>query len=190
MTTEATQLHMRRSLQDLPDLRVPGGYTLRPLARADVEAWTRLLDENGGFGPWPPERSLPLFAPRSPIVFAGSYLLVKDGVLAATAQLHHQTRRSYAPPAELGWVAVHPRHQGRGLARVVCLAVLRYAASAGYRDIFLRTEDHRLPAIRTYLKLGFEPWLVDPSAPGRWDAILSQLDDDQRRRREARRGTG
>lgn len=177
------QLFMRRDLRSLPDLDVPAGYTLRPHQRTDLDAWTRLLDENQGFGPWPPDRSAPLFAPTSPVVFAGSYFLLKDGVPIATAQLHHQTQRTDAPPAELSWVAVHPRHQGRGLAFIVCLAVMGYAAGAGYRDIFLRTEDHRLPAIRTYLKLGFDPWMVDATAPERWTTIRRQLEDYQRARR-------
>lgn len=176
------QLYMRRDLRSLPDLDVPAGYALRPHQRTDLEAWTRLLDENGGFGPWPLERSAPLFAPTSPVVFAGSYFLLADGVPIATAQLHRQTNRPDAPSAELGWVAVHPEHQGRGLAYVVCLAVMRYAAAAGYPDMFLRTEDHRRPAIRTYLKLGFEPWMVDPTAPERWSTIRRQLDNDQRDR--------
>jgi mycothiol synthase len=157
------------------------------MTRGDLQAWTNLLAENAGFGPWPIERSLPLFGPDSPVVFDGSYFLTRDGEPVATAQLHHQSRRPYAPTAELGWVAVSPRFQGRGLGYVVCLAVLRYAAKADYPAIFLRTEDHRLPAIRTYLKLGFEPWMVDPTATERWRVIEGQLAEFRRRsQREAR----
>lgn len=169
------QLYLRRPLEDLPELVVPEGYGLRTHTHDDLQAWTKIMSDNGSFGPWPVDRSLPLFGTRSPVVFEGSFFVTHAGEPVATAQLHHQTRRPHAPAAELGWVAVSPAHQGRGLGYVVCLAVLRYAASVGYPEIFLRTEDERLPAIRTYLKLGFEPWMIEPSAPERWRLIHQRL---------------
>ena len=41
--------------------------------------------------------------------------------------------------------------------------------------IFLGTEDFRLPAIYTYLKLGFEPWNYDPRTAERWQGILERI---------------
>jgi hypothetical protein len=33
-----------------------------------------------------------------------------------------------------------------------------------------------LPAIRTYLKLGFEPWITDASHPECWKIVQEKLD--------------
>lgn len=173
---EFPQLRMlRRDLRNLPEIEVPEGYTLRNLTRDDLEVWTALLHENQGFGEWPIERSMPLFGPSSDVIFTGSYVLTKDGTPVAAALLHHQTKRPDAPSAQLGWVAVSPRFQGKGLAYVVCLAVLRAAAALGDDAMFLGTEDFRLPAIYTYLKLGFEPWLYDWRTAARWKRILEIL---------------
>lgn len=166
---------LRRDLRNLPELEVPEGYTLGNLTRDGLEAWTALLHENQGFGDWPIERSLPIFDPSSDVMFAGSFFLKRDGAPVAAALLHHQTKRPDAPLAQLGWVAVRPRFQGQGLAYVVCLAVLRAAATLGDDAMFLGTEDFRLPAIYTYLKLGFEPWLYDWRTAARWEGILDRL---------------
>jgi mycothiol synthase len=166
---------IRWNLRNLPDLHIPAGYALRNIAPGDLHVWTALLHENHGFGDWPVERSLPLFGSATDVVFDGSYVLAKDGEPVASALLHHQTKRPDAPLAQLGWVAVAPRYQGQGLAYVVCLAVLRTAAALGDTALFLGTEDYRLPAIYTYLKLGFEPWLYDWRTVERWEGILASL---------------
>ncbi|HEX5415305.1 MAG TPA: GNAT family N-acetyltransferase, partial [Chloroflexota bacterium] len=174
MSESLPQLHMRRRLDALPELRVPAGYELRTFGPDDAAAWAELLAVNAELGAWGLERAAPYFAPGSRMVLAGSFFITHEGQPVATAQLHQHLDGAYAPTPELGWVAARPEHRGRGLGRVVCLAVLHVAAAAGHPEIFLPTDDHRGPAIRTYRGLGFEPWLFDPSAPARWARILAE----------------
>ena len=42
-------------------------------------------------------------------------------------------------------------------------------------SVVLFTDDHRLAAIKTYLKLGFEPQMVHDSHPERWREVLAKL---------------
>jgi mycothiol synthase len=178
VTDRIPQLHMRHYLGNLPDLSVPAGYGLRTFRPNDWPAWTNLMVENAELGEWTLERSAPLFAPDSPLVFEGSFFATWQGTPVATAQLRCRTDPPYAPEPELGWVAASPEHRGHGLGYVVCLAVLRHAAQLGFSSIFLRTDDHRLPAIWTYFKLGFEPWLFDDTAAERWRTISHILDSE------------
>ena len=173
------QLHMRRGLSNQPETFVPGGYVLRTITHSDVAHWVSLLDRNGELGRWDLDRARSLFAPGSPMPLDGSFLVSRDGTPVATAQLHLRTAPDdpYSPVPELGWVSVLPEHRGLHLGRTVCSAVLHYAAEQGHRAVFLRTDDHRLPAIRTYLRLGFEPWFYDPSAPERWRAVMANWPD-------------
>jgi GNAT superfamily N-acetyltransferase len=106
---------------------------------------------------------------------AGSFVATMHGLPVATAQLHLHPDDEYAPLAELGWVAVRPEHRGRRLGSAVCLAVMHYAKVTGYRELFLRTDDGRLPAIRLYLRLGWQPWMRDASSPARWQDILAKV---------------
>lgn len=179
------QLQMKRVLSMLPEVVVPAGYRLRHFTPDDGEAWAGLLSENGELGAWDAARSAPYFTDDSHMALEGAFLITKGSQPVATAQLHLTPAGRFAPLPEMGWVAVSPRHQGHGLAAVVCLAVMHHAASTGHQEIFLKTDDHRLPAIWTYLKLGFSPWLTDVSHAARWDTVCAALD---RHRERIRRG--
>jgi len=48
-------------------------------------------------------------------------------------------------------------------------------AELGLTDVDLTTDDPRLPAIKTYLKLGFLAYETDPSHPARWDMVEEKL---------------
>ena len=170
MNAPRPQLHMHRALADLPPLAVPPDYALRALTPADVAAWVALMTRNAELGEWTTARAEPLFAGQMEL--DRSFVVEHDGEPVATAQLNPHSLDAYAPLPELGWVAVDPRHRGRSLGRAVCLAVLHAARDAGHHEIFLRTDDHRLPAIRIYLALGFQPWhRDDPEAAARWQAV-------------------
>jgi len=158
---------MRRHLRDLPPLAVPEGYGLRHFRPDDAAVWAALLAGNGELGTWSIERAQPYFAPNSPMPLEGAFFATFGDVPVATAQMHRDE-----PIPELGWVAANPLHRGHGLGRLVCLAVLHYAANLGHEGIYLKTDDHRLPAIRSYLRLGFQPSAGEEE---RWAAVLSAL---------------
>ena len=77
----------------------------------------------------------------------------------------------------LTWVAVRKEHQGRGLARPLIDASLDEAFAVGLTTVVLLTDDHRIPAIRTYLATGFRPCLNtwDWTHRPRWHAIRAAL---------------
>jgi mycothiol synthase len=147
---------------------------LRSLEPRDIDPWVDLLNENAELGAWTHERAMRYFGPRTSVVLADSFFVEHHGAPVGTAQLELHRDDTYAPLAELGWVAVSPAHRGHGLGYVVCLAVLQRAAVRGLQ-VFLRTDDHRLPAIATYLRLGFEPWLRDPTAESRWQTVQRSM---------------
>jgi mycothiol synthase len=154
----------------------PADYGVRTFRGGDEDAWVGLL-QTGQFTTWDRERLDLMLA-------SGHVLTPQDGIFFTTdtddrpvgtacTQLHPGTDGLVG--AEVGWVVVAPEHRGRGLGLVVCRAVLGFIGRCGYDRAFLRTDDFRLPAIQTYLTLGFQPVLVDPSHPARWDAIRQLL---------------
>ena len=114
--------------------------------------------------------------PRDGIVFATSDERI---VGAACTTLHGGAALT---AAEIGWVVVDPAHRSRGLARAIVLAMLGLVRERGYRYAFLRTEPFRVPAIKLYLDLGFEPEMVDPAHPAWWAGLRGQLDEERRHR--------
>ncbi|MBN1202806.1 MAG: GNAT family N-acetyltransferase [Anaerolineae bacterium] len=154
-------------------VRLPPGYTLRTYRQGDEPRFYAIM-ELAGFTGWDDRRLRPW---RSRILPAGWFMAVHEasGEIAATAMALRNPSDQLPPGGELGWVACDPAHTGQGLGMVVSAAVTARLIDAGYRDIRLYTEDWRLPALKTYLKLGYIPFLYAPDMPGRWQVICTQL---------------
>ncbi len=174
------QLLMRRPhLRDVPAVVLPEGYELRPFRAGDETGWNALMDlaferrpgqsdftrEMAADDAYRPERvKLILDRTESIVATASCWLLPRFGDEAA--MLH--------------WVARHPDHGGRRLGSVVSLAVLHQAIAEGLLRAFLLTDDFRVPALRIYLRMGFDPVITHGSHPGRWRRILEELDWPER----------
>ena len=173
---------------DLPQLRMvwpenllchpleispPPGYTLR-LYRAGDEARFFELMRVAGWEEWDDDKLQPWMAK---IIPDGWFMVVhKDNdEIVCTAMALHNYKGIYPFWGELGWLAGDPNHAGRGLGLVVSAMVTTRLMEAGYRNIQLFTEDHRLPAIKTYLKLGYIPSLYLEGMPNRWKVICGKL---------------
>jgi|GEM_PF-110023 Predicted dehydrogenases and related proteins len=151
---------------DLPPLRVPQGYrieTLKPGREAD---WAKVLTSTGDLGRWDEERAHKAFTGRQRVRRDSVVLVYYGDEPVATACVQEDDDRPHLP--ELGWVAVVPEHRGKGLGKVVSMAVINGLFERGFRRCILRTDDFRLPAIKTYLDLGFAPEMLDESHPERW----------------------
>ncbi|MHB0876883.1 MAG: GNAT family N-acetyltransferase [Anaerolineae bacterium] len=170
---KSPQLRMLlRSLDNLPPVAVPTGFELRRYHPGDQQAWVDLLNSTLSLGEWDLKRAEERMNGSVHVVADGVHFITKDGVPVATACLtHHDDMQE----AELGWVGVSPHFQGLSLGYSVCLATLHYTRERGYGAVVLFTDDHRLAAIKTYLKLGFEPQMVHDSHPERWREVLAKL---------------
>jgi len=73
--------------------------------------------------------------------------------------------------------SVLPEANGRKLGRMLCGHAMDYLVCHGCSEIVLTTDDHRLPAIKTYLNLWFEPVIDDgdEDTRKRWDAVMASL---------------
>src|SRR5215470_2320662 len=69
------------------------------------------------------------------------------------------TRFYFPGGGELGYLVVAPEHRRRGLGAVLIAAAVRRLLQGGYRNIFLGVQSRRLPAIRSYLTAGFQPFI-------------------------------
>jgi len=155
-------------------VRLPTGYTLRPYRPGDEPRFCQLM-ALAGFTGWDDERLRPWVARILPDGWFMAVHTASDQIVATAMCLHDHTEL-HPFGGELGWVAGDPAHAGRGLGLAVCAAVTARFIAAGYRNIHLYTEDWRLAALRTYLKLGYVPLLFAPDMPDRWQAVCAQLD--------------
>ncbi len=177
------QLRMRRrDLEELPPNPHPplppaGGHPqevgprfVRLASEEDVPALARVLTLAFGeeWSETRVRREL-LDHPEVPATFVA----IVDDEIAATAS--YQLSGEFPQAGWVHWVGADPAHAGKGLGKAVVVAVLHAAREDGKSGAGLTTDDPRLPAIRTYLKLGFEPDPWHESHPARWAAVFERL---------------
>jgi len=157
---------------EIPAWAPPPGYEVRPYRDGDIAGWSELLTRVG-FDEWWPQR-LEEKGLTAPERRDGSRLIVFEGRQIVASAMASQ--RSADPPVgQLDFVAAHPDHNGKGLGYGVCAAVVEYLVGRSYPLVILHTDDWRLPAIKTYLDLGFEPDMVEPDMPERWRKVYEEL---------------
>jgi RimJ/RimL family protein N-acetyltransferase len=166
------QIRLNISAADIDALGTwtpPSGYTLRPLDDHDEPLLPSLLAKQTveWSEPYSPEAMREYL--DQPDRRTGSFVIEHDHQIVAAC---FATRYDEFDPTwgicDYVWAAKD--HRGQGLAGGVTGAVLRYFRRAGYRAVTLTTLDvnddnHRLAAIKCYLKLGFRPVRTDANAP-------------------------
>lgn len=152
---------------------IPKGYSLRVYTPELLSDYTGLMGL-AGFDGWTAERVDQVLHTVLP---DGFFLIIHNEkqTPVATAMATHKPTPIHPFGGELGWVAGHPEHGGRGLGTAVCAAVAKRYSEAGYTRVYLNTDDWRLPAIKTYLKLGWQPLLFAPDMEERWRAVCAKL---------------
>ncbi len=147
------------------------GYTLRVATPGDLAALARLLSVAFPEIEWAEELTRErLF--DDPTVKKTFVVEAPDQALIATASARLDPI-NHPDAGYLHWVGADPAHTGRGLGKLVSLAVLHEFLTMGFSQSVLETDDFRLPAISLYRKLGFVPELSHPSHEARWAAIGS-----------------
>jgi mycothiol synthase len=167
------QLFMRLpELSDLPPAApLPPGCSLRAAVPVDHASIAEVLSE--GFGDaWDAARVAQEFSAANGV--EATYVVVSPAGVIATAAARRMPDR-YPDAGYLHYVGARSSERGRRLGEVVTRQVLVHFADAGLNQAVLETDDFRLPAVRTYLRLGFVP---EPRAAGdqlRWSKVLRNL---------------
>ena len=161
-TVPNIDLAMRRdTLERLPEIPLPQGYTLRfyqpgdehHLARIErsAEEFQTDADALAGFEKY-------YGAHRQALPERMLFLLDADGLPVGTATAW--TDRPAPLEGEEGrlhWVGIAREHQGKGLSKPLVAAALHRLQALGHQDAYLTTQTPSWVAIRVYLQLGFHP---------------------------------
>ena len=116
----------------------------RRLQREDLPAILELFGEH----PDRPDSFHPMQMKDAPF-----YGFFERGMLVSIAGVHILSR--WAQVAAIGNVFTHPNQRGRGLASIVCDAVVRALLEEKIKVIVLNVGTDNEPAIRCYQRLGF-----------------------------------
>ena len=169
------QLRMvRPNLENLPKLKLPTGYDMRTYLEGDEEHWARIINDSFGGGERTAQDTRDQITGRDVFLPDGFYLATHGDTPVGTACAWRQS----VDEKEVGYVhmvGVVAEHTGHKLGKWVSLAVLYYFRDNGFKCAMLDTDDFRIPAVKTYLNLGFIPVYVEEGQPERWRAIFEKL---------------
>src|SRR5882757_2205022 len=169
----------RPSLAAVPARPVPEGYELRLARPGDEPAIAATL--TAAFEPTSvqPQR-FDVQRVRRALTEAAdvdaTYVAAWHGTAVATASSRWLPDR-FPGAGYVHWVGTDPAHKRRGLAAALVVTLFAHFARVGRTHAVLETEDHRLPALRSYLGLGFTPVyeVAGEDHRERWSAIFQSL---------------
>jgi len=156
------------------DPLIPDGYFIRTHQTDDDHSFIALMALMD-FDPWTKDKH---DYNVSRILPEGWFFAVeaKSNSVIGTAMCLHNYSGQSPFTGDLGWLACHPEHRGKGLGYSLSACVTNRFRDAGYCRIQLHTEYYRLPAIKTYLKLGYVPVLYCQEVYELWDEACQKLD--------------
>jgi len=173
-----TQLKMiMRDLTRLPALQIPDGYGIRTYRPGDEIAWAHIM--NHGLGEWTAKKCRESLTGKPQFLPDGLFFVTWDDKPVASACAWRESPDEWEH-GYLHMVCVLPEHRSKGLGIAVSLAVLHFFRAHGFRDVALTTDDFRIPAIKAYLRLGFEPVMCDETHPQRWEKVFSEIKQTNR----------
>jgi len=168
------QLELRRPhLNDIPEIRLPHGYSMRHYRQGDERAWGEIMTE--AFNPyWDEHRFNILMKPHYGFRPERVIFVLCDGVPVGSASAFRW------PGAGRGrgyihMVGVKKEHCGAGLGYWLTAACISRFREEGLHSAMLQTEDFRIPAIKHYIRLGFKPFLVIEEHRAKWLHILERI---------------
>ncbi len=174
------QLIMRRpNLDGLPDeLSLPEGYSERHYQEGDAEAWSEIITESFE-EEWGVERFKEYML--GDVSFKPErirFICNADGKPVGTTSAFRRDDKYGPDCGYVHMVGVLKSEAGKRLGYAVNVAVLHQFKREGCPDAVLQTDDFRLPAIKTYINLGFLPDIVDDNQYQRWRDIYKLLKVD------------
>ena len=171
----ARQLRMvRPTLERLPKLEIPEGYEIRIYQEGDDAHWANIINASFGGKQRMAEDTRreiidrPVFDPKG--LYFATYQGLPVGTACAWKKSPDETEVGY-----VHMVGVASEHTGHKLGKWVSLGVLMYFQERGFKCAILDTDDFRVPALKTYLNLGFLPVYVEAEQPERWQKIFEKL---------------
>lgn len=172
------QLFMRVNLNKIEEneeIKLPEGYTIRTFRegedKADEHAWDHII----GVTFQNPECTFEKLMRPDPAYRPDRIWFVccdDEPVATAAGWFQEKYGEEYG---YLHMVGALPEHAGKGLGIAVTKAAMYSMKKEGRSFALLSTDDFRLPAIKSYLRLGWEPKIVDDNQYDRWKKVYENL---------------
>lgn len=162
-------LMVKNNPGEYPEYRLPAGYSFVHYKKGYESYWAKLhliLDQFDTTEEAQNYYRNEFLVSIDNLYKKGIFVQEDTGNIIATASLW-EGEHFGAKYQRLHWVAVHPDHQGKGIAKALITKTLEIFNKLGYQDfIYLTSQTESYQAINIYLQFGFEPYTG--SKPENW----------------------
>lgn len=155
----------------LPTIELPVGYSIRCSKKGDEQSWVDIINDSFGYSA---SRSFNALEKDECFSYDRVFFVCFNGIPVGTASSWYRT----GWPEDTGYlhmVGVKKDQGGKKLGYYISLKAVLDMKARGYKSCVLQTDDFRIPAIKTYLRLGFIPFITHENHPGRWDIIKGKV---------------
>jgi mycothiol synthase len=161
----------RPNLAELPAVQLPEGYSCRTYQPGDEAAWESIIFQSFQ---WKSDFRKQMEEDEYYNLGKIFFICYGDTPIATASAWHRPAWGRHV--GYLHMVGVIPGHGGKGLGLQVSLAALHHMANTGKEASILETDDFRIPAIKTYLRLGYKPLLIHENQAERWKDLITAND--------------
>ena len=172
------QLRMIRDDRNIPDMPDWEGLECRTFTGSDndIEAWLDIVQ----YGLTEKREDKAFFREcmysHGELEYDKFFIVECGGVPAATLAVicDYEKKQGY-----IHMVGCKPEFRGLGIGNKLALLAVITFISAGMESAYLTTDDFRIPAVKSYLKAGFVPDIINEEHKERWEKILKKIQEEK-----------
>ena len=153
-----TYLDMLWSMDELPEVELPKGYTVRSFQPGDTPLLTNFQNDafTGSWGFCPNTEEQIEYRIHMPNTSKAGILFLFEGDSPAGYCWTVKAPSENGVRGMIGMIGVVPDYRGKGVSRHILHAGMRYLRSAGMPEIGLEVDGNNDPAVRLYTSTGFK----------------------------------
>lgn len=157
-TRVRTYLDMLWSLDELPEVALPDGYSVRAFQAGDTPLLTRVQNDafTGSWGFCPNTEEQIEYRTQMPNTSKPGILFLFEGNSPAGYCWTVKVPSEHGVRGMIGMIGVVPDYRGKGVSQHILHAGMKYLRSAGMPEICLEVDGNNDPAVRLYQSTGFK----------------------------------
>lgn len=150
-------------------------YNLREMTLEDRPGWLKLMASSGFF--LDPDREARAMFKQYWSEDGRWHAVIhrSSGRISGAVFSQAEDTALYPNATQLFYIAVLPKDRGKALAQAMTVSQMLRAASEAKDNVYVETDDFRLPSIVNTLRLGFRPCLYHPGMTRRWEVICKEI---------------
>ena len=152
----------------------PSGYQLRVYKPEDELQIVSLLNNAGiSFDANQLKNVFSICLPK------GCFIIehIKTKTIVSMMMARHLSNENHPFGGRIDWLVTDPKHTELGLGTISAGSATKRLQEAGYDNIWVTTDDHRLGALKIFHRIGFRP-VINQSTLKRWRNVYKSLGKD------------